>query len=41
MDLHYVKISIEDYRGAVSARNKALEIYSKDKVKLSIKQAVA
>ncbi len=41
MDIHYLKISLEDFKGAVSARNKSFELYSKDKVEIDIENIIA
>ena len=41
MDIHYLKISLEDFKGAVSARNKSFELYSKDKVDIDIENIIA
>ena len=41
MDIHFLKISLEDFKGAVSARNKSFELYSKDKVEIDIENIIA
>ena len=41
MDIHFLKISLEDFKGAVSARNKSFELYSKDKVDIDIENIIA
>ena len=41
MDIHYLKISLEDFKGAVSARNKSFELYSKDKVEIDVENIIA
>ena len=41
MDIHFLKLSLEDFKGAVSARNKSFELYSKDKVEIEVANIIA
>jgi len=41
LDIHFLKLSLKDFKGAVSARNKSFELYSKNKVEIDVEDIIA